>query len=118
MSSAVKAGGAAALATAAPRLRQTRRGPFLDERLLEFGNGGENMKDQPPARRRRVEMLGQRHQPDIPGLQILGRHDQLFERTGQPVELPHNQRIASTQHIVEDAFQLGPVARSPDAFSP
>jgi hypothetical protein len=99
---------ATALATAAACFRQPRRSSFFNERLFELGDGAENMKDQPPARRCRVEMLGQRHQPDIPVVQILSRCDELLKGACQAIQLPHDEGVAPAQHVVEDAFQLGP----------
>jgi hypothetical protein len=68
------------------------------------------MKDQPAAGRRCVEVLGQRHQPNLPVLQILGRGDELLEGACQAIELPHDEGVAPAQHIIEDAFQLRPVS--------
>src|SRR3546814_5056872 len=76
---------------------------------LELRDGAEHVKGEHATRRCRVDALGQRHQPDLLALQILGRGDQLLERAGEAVELPNNQRVACAQHVFQNARQFGPV---------
>ena len=64
------------------------------------------------ARRGGVDILGQRHQPDLLALQLLSRSDQFLQRAGEAVELPHHERVAGTQHLAEDAGEFGTVVAS------
>ncbi len=61
------------------RRLETRHCPLADYGALEFGKGPKNVKDQPPARRGRVKLLGKGPKPDAALSQILDRVDELFE---------------------------------------
>src|SRR3546814_10339194 len=82
---------------------------LADQGTLELRDGAEHVEGEHSTRRCRVDALGQRHQPDLLALQILGRGDQLLERAGEAVELPNNQRVACAQHVFQNARQFGPV---------
>src|SRR3546814_6312751 len=84
---------------------------------LELRDGAEHVKGEHATRRCRVDALGQRHQPDLLALQILGRGDTLLERAGEAVELPNNQRVACAQNAFQNARQFGPfIARARRLF--
>ena len=60
---------------------------------------GENRENQPALRRCRVEGLSQAAKPDAPHPQIFNGFDHLLHRARQPVELPHNQRVAAAREF-------------------
>src|SRR3546814_7611613 len=86
----------------AARLHEPRGSSLADQGTLELRDGAEHVKGEHATRRCRVDALGQRHQPDLLALQILGRGDQLLERAGEAVELPNNQRVACAQHVFQN----------------
>ena len=100
---------ASALASAAACLGEAGGGAFADQGALELRDRSEHMEHQHAAWRGGVDALGQRHQPDAAFLELLGRRDQLLQRPGEPVELPHDQHVALAQHVVEHAREFGPV---------
>lgn len=89
-------------------LKRPCAGALANKAALEFGKSAEDLKDQTPAARRRVDRLGQRVEADLAMLQLLDGLDKLLERTRQPVELPHDERVARAQ-IVERCNELRPV---------
>lgn len=108
-SPALNAGGTPPLAAAPARLGKAGSRAFADQGALELRNRSEHMEHEHAARRGGVDALGQRHQPDAAFLQVLGRGHQLFQRAGEPVEFPHDQYVATAQHVVENPRQLGTV---------
>src|SRR3546814_12577170 len=79
-----------------------------EQGTLELRDGAEHVKGEHATRRCRVDALGQRHQPDLLALQILGRGDQLLERAGEAAELPNNTRVACAPNVFQNARPLGP----------
>lgn len=69
----------------------------------------EYMEYEHAARRGGIDALGQRHPPDAALFEIPGRGDQLLQRPGEPIELPHDQYVAPAQHVVEHAREFGPI---------
>jgi hypothetical protein len=79
-------GGPAALAAAGARRLEAGPRPLADDRALELGQAGEDVEDQPAARGRGGDRLGEAAQADAPGAERRDRLDQLLERARQAVE--------------------------------
>lgn len=68
---------------------------FRDEISLELRQSGEDMKHRPAARRRRINLLGQRTELDT----LLHVHvhvhvvDEMTQRPPKTIELPHHHRV-------------------------
>src|SRR3546814_4210088 len=79
-----------------------------DQGTLELRDGAEHVKGEHATRRCRVDALGQRHQPDLLALQILGRGDQLLERAGEAAERSeeHTSELQSLMRISYAVFCL------------
>jgi hypothetical protein len=54
-------------------------GPLPDQVALELGEGGEDVKDEPPAGRRRVDRLGERPEADPALLERAHSLDQMAQ---------------------------------------
>jgi hypothetical protein len=95
---------AAAGAAAGPGGRHALAGALDDQLALEFIDRAENMEDQPPGRRGRVDLLLQDHQADAALAQLLGQREQLLQRphrAGQPGDDEHVARAQVGQGPVE-----------------
>src|SRR5271170_1681702 len=99
MSSSVSFGGSASRAASAPRGGQARLGALPDQAALELRQRAKHVKNQPPLRGRRVEGFGQAAKPDTPHPQGFDGFDQLLHRPRQPVELPHDERVAAAREF-------------------
>jgi hypothetical protein len=67
------------------------------------------VRETPSLRCRRVEGFGQAAKPDAPQPQGLDGFDQLLHRSCQPVELPHDQRVARTPVLRSAGFSCYPL---------
>jgi hypothetical protein len=74
-------------------------GALSDQAALEFRQRAEHVKDQPPLRGRSVEGFGQAAKSDAPQPRGFDGFDQLLHRPGQPIELPHDQRVAAAREF-------------------
>jgi hypothetical protein len=69
------------------------------------------MKDQPSARRGRVDPLAQAAKPDPTLLQLAIVSIRMPQRAAQPVKPPHDQRVLPVAQMIQHPSQLRPVAQ-------
>ena len=86
-------------AARAPSGRKARLGALPDQAALELRQCAKHVKDQPPLCGSRIESFGQAAKPDASHSQVLDGFDQLLHRTRQPIELPHDQRVAAAREF-------------------
>jgi hypothetical protein len=67
---------------------------FPDQRFLEFGKRCEDMKDQLPARGRRVDALCQGQETDAATPQLLDYGNQMLDGPSQTIQSPDDQYVA------------------------
>jgi hypothetical protein len=82
-----------------------------DQRVLELGQRGENAKYETAVCRRRIELRAlarQDPQADPAPGQIMNEIDQMVQVAAEPVEFPHDQRIALPQRL-ETRLQTRPI---------
>ena len=72
-------------------------GAFDDQVVLELGDRGEHVEEQPATRGGGVDALGQRAQPDVTGLQLIGEGLEVAHRASEPVQLGDHQGVAGAQ---------------------
>ena len=97
--SAERAGG---LPPIRPRLRADARaffGPLGNPLPFKLGDGGEDVKHQPPGRCGRVDVLGQG--PETSAFRADSLHDgqQVLQRTAEAVVLRHRHNIAGAELV-------------------
>ena len=66
----------------------------MDQILLKLPQSAEDVKDQPAARRGRVDRFGERAETDAALLRIVHRFDQMRQRPTEAIELPHDQNVS------------------------
>src|SRR5271169_2760112 len=71
-----------------------------------MGYGAEDVEDQLSRRRRRIEILLQRHHADSAVLQLVYGLDQLAQRSAEPVQAHHTPGVAFAG-IVEQRGKTG-----------
>lgn len=87
----------AATAASLARGFQPGVGALADQVTLELGERAEDVEDQHPAWRGRVDLFGQRPEPDVARGELADFLDQVAHRAAKPVELPNDQRIACAE---------------------
>ena len=89
----------AASPDASPRAsgRQAGARAFSDQRPLELRQRAEDVEDELPGAGVSIDRFLQAAQPDALRAQGLGVGDEVLQRTAQPVEAPHHQRVAGTE---------------------
>ncbi len=92
----------AAVAAPGPGRGEPVAGAFDDQVVLELGDRGEHVEEQPATRGGGVNALGQRPQPDVTGLQVVDDLLEVAHRASEP--LGHHQGVAGpqvTQRLVQ-----------------
>jgi hypothetical protein len=69
--------------------------PFHNQVVLELGDRGEHVEEQPPARCGRIDALGQRSKAHPTLLQFVGDLLEVADGSAKPVELRHDERVPS-----------------------
>ena len=105
---------AATDATACARGGEAGAGALPDDLALELGERTEDVEVQPPAAGRRVDLLGQRLEADLAGVQLLDRVDQVLEPAAETVQAPDDERVAGLQEL-EALVELGSLLERPGA---
>ena len=82
-----------------PLLGWARLGSLSDQTALEFRQRAKHVENQPSLCGRGVEGFGQTAKPDAPHPEVFDGFDQLLRRARQPIELPHDQRVAATREF-------------------
>ncbi len=101
---ALELGLAAAGATAGPGGVQALAGALDDQLALELVDRAEDVEDQPPGRRGRVDLLLQDDQADAALAQLVGQREQVLQRphgAGQAGDDEHVARAQVGQRLVE-----------------
>ncbi len=93
---------------------QARAGALLDDLLLEFGQGAEDVELKTPGRGRGVDLFGQRAKADLAVVQVLDRVDQVFEAAAKPIQAPDHERVAGGEEL-KAGVELGAMAQGPRA---
>ena len=78
------------------RLRPSHPGdhPLAHHLAFELSKRPENLKHEPPRRRRRVDPgIPHGREPDAPAGEVIQHAEQVLERPAQPVQLPHQHHI-------------------------
>ena len=99
------------LATALARGAQARLSALADQIALELRQGAEDIEHQHTSRRGGVDVFGERTEPDASRRQLADLLDQVAHRAAEPIELPHNQRVAGAQ-IGQRFAKTGGIAES------
>jgi hypothetical protein len=99
MSSSVSFGGRPPVRPARRACSETRLGAFPDQAALELRQRTKHVKNQPSLRGCCVEGFGQAAKADTSHPQGFDGFDQLLHRARQPIELPHNQRVAAAREF-------------------
>ena len=86
---------------------QAVTGALRHEGVLELGNGPEDLEEHPPKGRGGVDALVEHDQVDAPGLELVGKSDQVLKRAPEPVQLGDDQLVALPDHE-QDLVQLRP----------
>ena len=93
---------ASTCSSASTRRVQARDGAFGDESSFEFGEGGEDAKDEFPGRGCGVDggaLTGEDFQTDTPLGEVMDRVDQMPEIAAETVELPDQERVAGPESL-------------------
>ena len=101
--------------TARPRRGQARYCALCDQLALEFGQCGEDAEDQFASSGRRVDgrtVAAQQLETDATPSQIVHGVDQMAQITAEPIELPHDQRVALAQRLDAALPCRAPLARA------
>ncbi len=83
-----------ALPTARGSGGEPRHGALFDKIALKSSQGAEDMKDQPAARRRRVDILRERALTIAARVLMGDGLEEMRQRAAKPIELPYNQNVA------------------------
>ena len=86
--------GATTLAASSACCHQPCLGPLPNQVSLKLGQRRKEVEDQPAARGGRVELLLEATKASPALVQRLDRLNQVRQRSSQPIQLPHHQRIA------------------------
>jgi hypothetical protein len=79
---------------------------FANQAALEFGNGRDDVEDEPAAVRGGVDSVGQAAEPDAALAQILDGVDQVPNRPAQAVKFPYDEHVTRLQ-LGQGLLQLG-----------
>ena len=99
---------AAAGAAAGPGGVQALAGALDDQLALELIDRAEDMEDQPPGRRGRVDLLLQDDQADAALAQLVGEREQVLQRPHRAGQAGDDEHVALAQ-IGQRLVQLGPL---------
>ena len=92
-----------------PRARAASRpalAALADQLALELRQRSEQVQLQRPGGRVGVDRLGQRPERDLALVQLADELDQVPKTSPEPVEAPHDQRVAGAE-VVEASVELG-----------
>src|SRR5271157_929331 len=83
----------------APALRVLHSGPcpFDDQRQFIFGQNADQLPHDPARRRLGVDSLRERLELDALIFEVVEHGDEVAHTAAQPVELPHDERVAGLQ---------------------
>jgi hypothetical protein len=87
------------LATACPRRGQPSPRPLADQFALELGQRPEDVEDQLPATRRRVDLLRQALEADPRLCQGIEQLDEIRERAAEAIEPPDDERVTGATEV-------------------
>ena len=93
-----------------PRRRDLVPRPFADDLTLELRKRQQHVQDQPAHRRRRIELLRDRHESDAALLEALHHLGEIEERSTQPIELVTDHDVDGARiDIGEETLQRRPL---------
>lgn len=98
-------------------------GALAEHGPLELGERADNLHHHPPGGSGGVNGLGKALEGGPCPFDLIEDEQQVFERPGEPVELPDDQHVPLAQ-VVKQALQLGPIPAPPgshllkDSFTP
>ena len=81
-------------ASSCPGRRQPCIGAFANQIALKFSQCPHEMKDELPARSRRVDLLGQADELDAALFETFEQLNQVSQRAPSPVQLSDHERIS------------------------
>jgi hypothetical protein len=96
---------AAAVATTRPASRQAVSGSFDDELAFKPGDRGEDVEEQAPDRRGRIDALLEHAQADVALLQFGCESGEVFDGAPEPVEARDHKHVAGAQ-VTHDCVEL------------
>src|SRR5208337_112928 len=76
-----------------PRIAQPGLDALLDKRSLKLGHGTDDLKHQAAGGRAEVEVVAEADEGDSIGAKICERIDEVFQRTTEAINLPHEHGI-------------------------
>ena len=90
---------------------QTGLRSFAEHGPFEFGERPDHLHHHPSCRRCGVDRLGQAAEASFGFTQPFHDREDIAQRAGQPVELPHHEHVSFAE-LIEEPVEFGPVPPS------